>query len=160
MAAYAATTRRVWKKIIPNPADETPRMTRIGTVFIQGGSLFRAHARTWEKIKHLDDFLGEDHDLALLSEKMRGFKSGSNNFQNSCQEILTAICHGRAKLQRRAIILGNDFLKNGPGFSCVELSARRSFNLNVTLLPLSRVGPRVNQRTCIQKFWSWMTKET
>jgi CHAD domain-containing protein len=70
---------------------------------------------SWGKIKRLDDLLGEDHDLVLLTEKLRGFKFQSGELQNGYQKIVTAICKRRAKLQQRAMKIGKETFKERPG---------------------------------------------
>ena len=68
----------------------------------------------WKEIKRLDDSLGEDHDLALLSERLRHFKFNNRELQNDYQKIVTAICERRTKLQKRAIKIGKVLFQEKP----------------------------------------------
>ncbi len=75
--------------------------------------------RPWSKIQRLDNFLGEDHDLAVLSEKLHLFKFKGEELQNGYRKLVAVIGRRRAKFQHRAIRIGKDlFAKRPRSFVC------------------------------------------
>ena len=73
-------------------------------------------ARAWKQIKRLDDYLGEDHDLALLSEKLRRFKLESSELRDGSRKIAEQISKRRLNLQRCATKAARKLLRQRPAF--------------------------------------------
>jgi CHAD domain-containing protein len=68
--------------------------------------------RTIGSARRLADTLGEDHDLALLTDKLRPFVEGARD--EPAQELLDAIERRQRRLRRRAIKVGSELYAEAP----------------------------------------------